>query len=498
MSGEKEDMPLEYVQPDDLLPLAERRQAGHKLRQLVPRRRHASWKPATDRRDPLDILLETSRHRISSLLPIRYGRMQPSAFAYLRGSAAVMAADLATTPASGIWVQSCGDCHLANFGVYAALDGTPIFDVIDFDETLPAPFEWDLKRLAVSLAVDARSRQMPERTCRDLACGAVTAYRQHMAKLMRLDPRQLFRWRVDVTKVLQGIPDAKLRQRELKRLRGAAETHREGYRKLLERRKTGWRIKPQPRLIAAVAAPHDNTLELVARTAFEAYKASQPEELGVLLDRYRLHDVAFKVVGVGSVGTFCALGLFANRDGATLLLQLKEAQESVLAPYTAPSVYLNQAQRVVIGQRIMQGEHDIFLGWTHEHCNDQYCYVRQLKDSRLAAIGDTIADAALPYYATLCGMALARAHARSGDAAQIAGYMGSGRAFDAAIADFSMAYAGQVESDWRAFAEAIKSGVIEARSECSPRRCWTRQRQCWTHAASSSSSWRRRKAAPVA
>ena len=256
-----------------------------------------------------------------------------------------------------------------------------------------------------------------------------------------------------------------LRQRELKRLHIAAEAHRSGYRKLLERRKSGWRIRPQPPLIPPFASPHDDTLELVAHTAFEAYKVSQPEERGVLLDRYRLTDAAFKVVGVGSVGTFCALGLFANRDGATLLLQLKEAQQSVLAPYAAPSVYLNQGQRVVTGQRIMQGEHDISWAGRRSMAAIRYCYVRQLKDSRLAAIGETIADGALPYYATLCGMALARAHARSGDAARIAGYMGSGRSFDAAIADFAMAYAGQVESDWRIFVEAIKSGVIEARKE---------------------------------
>jgi uncharacterized protein (DUF2252 family) len=192
---------------------------------------------------------------------------------------------------------------------------------------------------------------------------------------------------------------------------------------------------------------------------------NQPEERGVLLDRYRLTDVAFKVVGIGSVGTFCALGLFTNRDGATLLLQLKEAQQSVLAPYAAPSVYLDQGQRVVSGQRIMQGARDIFLGWTQEHGSDQYCYVRELKDSRLSAIGEAIADAVLPYYATLCGTALARAHARSGDAARIYGYMGSGDSFDATIADFAMAYADQVESDWRAFVEAIKVGIIEARRE---------------------------------
>ena len=458
-------MPLEYVQPDDLLPMAERRQAGHDLRRLVPRRLHATWKTFADRRDPLDTLIDTSRHRISSLLPIRYGRMQPSAFAFLRGSAAIMAADLATTPTSGIWVQSCGDCHHANFGVYAAPDGTPVFDVNDFDETLPAPFEWDLKRLATSFVVDGRSRNLPERICRDLARNVVSAYRQYMAMLVRLDPQRAWCSRIDVTKLLQGIRDTKLRQRELKRLRIAVEAHRSGYRKLLERRKSGWRIRPHPPLIPRFVAPQDDTLELVAHTAFEAYKVNQPEERGILLDRYRLTDTAFKVVGIGSVGTFCALGLFAKRDGATLLLQLKEAQQSVLAPYAAPSVYLNQGQRVVTGQRIMQGENDKFLGWTQEHVSDQDRYVRQLKDSRLAAIGETIADGALPCYATLCGMALARAHARSGDAARIAGYMGSGSSFDMAIADFALAYSGQVESDWRVFVEAIKSGVIEASSE---------------------------------
>jgi uncharacterized protein (DUF2252 family) len=458
-------MPLEYVQPHDLLPMPERRQAGRALRHVVPRRLHATWKPSSERRDPLDVLAETCRHRISSLLPIRYGRMMQSPFAFLRGSAAVMAADLATTPTSGIWVQSCGDCHFANFGIYTASDDTPVFDVIDFDETLPAPFEWDLKRLAASVAVDARDRLMPEPVCRDLVQGVVAAYRRQMARLMRLDPQRNWRWRVDVTKMLQDIGDAKLRQRELKRLRIAADAHRDGYRKLLERHKGGWRIRPQPPRIPALSSLHDDTFELVARTAFDAYKVSQPEERGVLLDRYRLVDVAFKVVGVGSVGTFCALGLFADRDGTTLLLQLKEAQESVLAAHAAPSVYVNQGQRVVTGQRIMQGEHDIFLGWTQEHGSDQYCYVRQLKDSRLSAIGEEIADATLPYYTALCGTALARAHARSGDAARIAGYMGSGNSFDAAIAEFATAYANQAESDWRNFVEAIKAGTIEARCQ---------------------------------
>jgi uncharacterized protein (DUF2252 family) len=463
--GKNEKVPLEYLQPDELSPIAERRQAGQRLRRLVPRNQHASWTPSPDRRDPLQILAETSRHRISWLVPIRYGRMRASPFTFLRGSAAVMAADLTTTPTSGIWVQSCGDSHLANFGVYSGLDGTPVFDVIDFDETLPAPFEWDLKRLAVSFTVAARCKSMPEQSCRDLAQKTVSAYRGHMAKLMQLDPQRAWRSRVNVSGAVNSIEDPKLRRRELKRLHAAAVAHRKGYRKLLERHKSGWRIRPQLPLVPPSLSRRDDTLELMARTAFEAYKVSQPEERSVLLDRYRLTDVAFKIVGIGSVGTFCALGLFANRDGATLLLQLKEAQQSVLAPYAAPSIYENQGQRVVTGQRIMQGEHDMFLGWTREHGSDQYCYVRSLKDSRLSSVGEEIADETLPLHATLCGTALARAHARSGDAARIAGYMGSGASFDAAIAEFAMSYAGQVESDWRLFVEAIKSGMLEAKDQ---------------------------------
>jgi uncharacterized protein (DUF2252 family) len=209
----------------------------------------------------------------------------------------------------------------------------------------------------------------------------------------------------------------------------------------------------------------DDTHEQAARAAFESYKLSLPEERRLLLDRYNLADVAFKVVGIGSVGTFCAIGLFVTPDDATLLLQVKEALASVLAPYAGPSLYTNQGQRVVVGQRIMQTAPDIFLGWTADHGDDQHCYVRHLKDSRLALVGNDLATQAMPNHAVLCGATLARAHARSGDAARIAGYMGSGGVFDAAIADFAVAYAEQVERDWRMFLEAIKAGVIEARAE---------------------------------
>jgi uncharacterized protein (DUF2252 family) len=455
-------MPLEHMQTVVVLPAAERRLAGQALRKTVPRSMHGRWTPAPTRRDPVDILIETGRHRIASLLPIRYDRMRASPFGFFRGAAAIMAADLADTPVSGLWVQACGDCHLANFGTFASPEGIPVFDCNDFDETLPAPFEWDVKRLAASFAVDALTRNLGEKTARQLAGMMVLAYRKRMQILAGLDPLEAWRARVDVTQVLEAIDDPKLRARELKRLADATEAGHRGYPKLIEKTRGGWRIKEKPPLIFPLSGQRDDTHEIVARTALESYKLSLPEERRILLDRYELADVAFKVVGVGSVGTFCAIGLYATKDDKTLLLQLKEAQASVLAAYAGPSVYRNEAQRVVVGQRIMQTVPDVFLGWSDERGDDQQCYVRQLKDSRLALIGSDLAEGALPYHATLCGVTLARAHARSGDAAGIAGYMGSGSAFDNAIASFAVAYAAQNHVDWRLFTEAIKAGQIEA------------------------------------
>ncbi len=455
-------MPLEHTEMATVLPATERRQAGQALRKVVPRMMHAHWAPSASRRDPVDILVEAGRHRIASLLPIRYDRMRASAFGFFRGGAAIMAADLADTPVTGLWAQACGDCHLANFGTFASPEGTPVFDVNDFDETLPAPFEWDIKRLATSFAVDALSRDLGDKTARHLAAAVVQAYRRHMQELARLDPLTSWRSRVDVADVLGGIADQKLRTRELKRLHTATEAGDEGYPGLIERVKGQWRIKEKPPLIFRLSGQRDNTHEIVARTAFESYKLSLPEERRILLDRYELADVAFKVVGVGSVGTFCAIGLFVTRDDQKLLLQVKEAQTSALAPFAGPSLYRNQGQRVVVGQRIMQTLPDIFLGWTEDRGDDQQCYVRQLKDSRLAVIGADLAEGALPYHATLCGVTLARAHARSGDSARIAGYLGTGMAFDNAIASFALAYATQNQADWRLFLAAIKAGQIDA------------------------------------
>lgn len=455
-------MPLEHMQTAPILPVAERRLAGQSLRKIVPRSAHAQWTPLVRRRDPVDILVETGRHRIARLLPIRYDRMRATPFAFYRGAAAVMAADLANTPTTGLRVQACGDCHLANFGTFASPEGMPVFDVNDFDETLPAPFEWDIKRLATSFAVHALTRDLGEKTARNLASTSVQAYRRHMQELARLAPLTAWRSRIDVAGVLAGIPDEKLRSREMDRLETATEAGHAGYPKLIEKTKGRWRIKDKPPLIFPLSNQRDDTHEIVARTAFESYKLSLPEERRILLDRYELADVAFKVVGVGSVGTFCAIGLFVTRDDHTLLLQLKEAQTSVLAPYAGPCIYENQGQRVVVGQRIMQTVPDLFLGWTQDRGDDQHCYIRQLKDSRLALIGADLAEGALPYHATLCGVTLARAHARSGDAARIAGYIGTGTAFDGAIAGFALAYAAQNNADWRLFLEAIKTGQIDA------------------------------------
>jgi uncharacterized protein (DUF2252 family) len=458
-------MPLEHVLPHAVLPIAERRQTGQALRKVVPRSLHASWKPPANRRDPVQTLIDSDRHLLSHLLPIRYGRMRASPFTFMRGAASVMAADLAETPTSGLWAQSCGDCHLANFGTFASPEGASVFDVNDFDETLPAPFEWDLKRLASSFVVDACSRGEQEKAARHLARTVVLSYRVHMAELVKLDPLAAWRLKIDATQIVNGIEDTRLRARELKRLHLATEAFQKGYPKLIERSGGKWRIRARPPVLLPLSGQADDTHELAARAAFESYKLSLPEERRILIDRYDLADVAFKVVGIGSVGTFCAIALLVTSDDATLLLQLKEARTSVLAPFAGPSLYANQGQRVVVGQRIMQTTPDVFLGWTADRGDDQHCYVRQLKDSHLALIGSDIAAQALPHHAVLCGATLARAHARSGDAARIAGYMGSGGVFDAAIADFAMVYAAQVERDWRLFLEAIKAGVIEARGE---------------------------------
>ena len=447
-----------------LLTIAERRAQGKALRDKVRQDGQAGWVEAPDRRDPIDILIESGRSRVQRLLPVRTARMLESPFAFLRGSAAIMAADLQATPSSGIRVQACGDCHLMNFGVYASPEGRPVFDINDFDETLPAPFEWDVKRLASSIVLAGRHAGMGEKSASKAARAAVCAYREHVTELARLDPFGVWHSRIDVAEALKGLDDAKLRVREERRLTNSAGANPAYYDfpKLVGLSGGRWRIKDNPPLIFHFDLERDGPDALRATDVFQHYRDTLPEERRVLYDRYRLIDAAFKVVGVGSVGTFCAVGLFMTADEMPLLLQIKEAQPSVLAPYAGAGLYRNEGQRVVVGQRMMQTVSDIFLGWTQDGRADRHFYVRQLKDRKLAAIGESMQKDSLTFYARLCGTTLARAHARSGDAAMISGYLGSSEAFDAAIEEFAVDYADRSERDHRLLVDAVRSGHISA------------------------------------
>jgi uncharacterized protein (DUF2252 family) len=452
-----------------MLTVAERRANGRRLRQSVPRESHAGWQPAAKRGDPVEILIAAGKSRVQQLLPIRHARMMESPFAFLRGAAAVMAADLAETPRVGIPVQACGDCHLFNFGVYASPEGHAIFDINDFDETLPAPFEWDVKRLAASLVLAGRHAGLPERASAKAARAAVRAYREKLADLARLDPIAAWNIRVDVRDIIAAQDDEKLRERETRRINqsNAALPAYQDFPKLVGQAHGSWRIKDNPPLIFHFDGLADGERGITADEVFGRYRETLPEERRVLFDRYHLVDCAFKVVGVGSVGTLCAVGLFMTADEAPLFLQIKEAQNSVLAPYAGASLYANQGQRVVVGQRVMQAASDVFLGWTDDGPEDRHFYVRQLKDRKLASIGEMLEREVLRFYAELCGTTLARAHARSGDAALISGYLGSSEAFDAAVQEFAVDYADQSEHDHRGLAEAIRSGRVTANLELS-------------------------------
>jgi len=410
---------------------------------------------------PIEILIGQGKTRIAELLPIRYARMKANPFAFLRGAAAIMAADLAPGPTAGLRVQACGDCHLANFGAYATPEGTPVFDVNDFDETLPAPFEWDVKRLAASLAVAGRVAGASDREARLLARTATKNYRRHLGQLALLSPLEAWSSRIDLAGAIADIDTPKIRRNIKKRrtavLKGAAEHYG-----LVEGKNGNWRIKDKPPLVH-----HLSHHELHAHQAFTSYAETLQEDRRVLLQRYHRRDVAFKTVGVGSVGTFCAIVLFVSGDGAPLLLQIKEAQQSVLEAFAGASAYPNHAERVIVGERMMQAATDVFLGWTRTPVDGRYFYVRRLKDPRLADIGTRL-EAELPFYAALCGRTLARALARASDAVALSGYMGDDSEFDKAIAEFAVTYSDQTARDWRALLDAIKTGRLTAAEQHVP------------------------------
>ena len=452
------------------LSAGERRARGKALRDRVPRASQAGWKAQQGRRDPVALLCDSNAGRVEDLIPIRFGRMSASPFAFFRGSAALMAADLATTPTSGIRVQACGDAHLMNFGGFATPERNVIFDVNDLDETLPALFEWDLKRLAASVVIAARFLKLPDSDAARVTTDLVREYRERMADSASMRALDVWYDRIDMQKCEDRAGDPATVQAARKRIAARVEEARRKtvpdhlYPKLVAMEGTRPRIKDDPPLIfhpTEAAAPG---LASGYSAAIAAYRESLPEHTRTLFDRFRFFDLAFKVVGVGSVGTSCTVCLFMAADDDPLFLQVKEARATVLEPNAGKSLHPNHGQRVVVGQRIMQAATDVFLGWSRG-LNGRDVYVRQLRDMKMSAVIEDCDTKMLRNYARMCAHALARAHARSGDAAVIAGYMGSGQTFDDAIGEFAVEYADQNSKDYRAFTHAIRDKQIEATVE---------------------------------
>lgn len=443
----------------------ERRAEGESLREATAREAHAGRKARSDRRDPIELLNESNLGRIPPLVPIRYGRMMQSPFAFFRGTACIMAADLATTATSGVRVQACGDAHLLNFGGFATPERNIVFDINDLDETLPAPWEWDVKRLAASMVIAGQHLALPETASARAARATVRSYRGHMTDYASM--RALEVW-YDVIRAEDVVSAANESDRgQLRRRIERAEERSSPefvFPKLADQGGTTPQIKDDPPLIFHPSAEWAPGQATGFRDQVAHYRASLADHVRVLLDRYRLCDVAIKVVGVGSVGTVCGVGLFMAGDRDPLFLQIKQAKASVLEPYAGKSVYENSGQRVVNGQRLMQSASDIFLGWFASPNGAQY-YVRQLRDAKISAIIEGFDADKLRTYGQLCGWALAKAHARSGDSAKISGYMGASAAMDDAICEFAVEYADQNLRDYRTFIKAVRQGRIKVVSE---------------------------------
>jgi uncharacterized protein (DUF2252 family) len=423
--------------------------AGRALRKVVPRSSHAAWDPS-GRPSPLRLLEESNQHRLPDLVPIRDERMRASPFAFLRGSPGVMAHDLATTPVTGITVQASGDAHLLNFGLFATPERNLVFGLNDFDETLPAPWEWDVKRLAVSVVVAGRTAGFDEAVCRRAALATVGVYREQMARYAGMRHLEVWYSRVDAATIVRMARGRRRRQEVARRLAEAQHhTNLTALPRLTEPVGGQRRFVEDPPLLTHVdECDGDWVQEVLGR-----YRSSLQDNRRRLLRRYRAHDAARKVVGVGSVGTRCyVVLLLGDRDDDPLLLQVKQATASVLEPYAGRSRYRHPGRRVVNGQRLLQTASDIFLGWTGDGAADYY--IRQLWDMKESVDLDTFHPADLAPYARICGWVLARAHARSGDAAAISGYLGTGDRFDRAVASFAEAYADQTLADHAAFVRA--------------------------------------------
>ncbi|MFE0455925.1 DUF2252 domain-containing protein [Streptomyces sp. NPDC058914] len=451
---------------------AERAEYGRNARSRAPRSCHGWFEPAADRPDPVDVVERQSATRLPDLVPIRYGRMLESPFRFYRGAAAIMAADLGPTPSTGLDVQLCGDAHLLNFRLLASPERHLVFDINDFDETLTGPFEWDVKRLAASFAIAGRANGFSGGEQNDAVRAAVQSYRQRVREFAGMRTLDIWYAQDDTDRMrelLASSMNKEARRRTAEATaRARTRTHLQAFEKLTLNTAEGRRIAADPPLITPLghlvtdAAEEEKALKLV----FDGYTRTLSSERRHLLRHYRLTDIARKVVGVGSVGTRCWILLMLGRDDDDpLLLQAKEAQESVLAAHTGGDDYDNQGRRVVAGQRLIQTTSDIFLGWTHAvglDGRERDFYVRQLHDWKGIARPETMNPGLLCLFARLCGACLARAHARSGDPVAIAAYLGGSNRFDRALVGFAQAYANQNERDFEALGAAARSGRIQA------------------------------------
>jgi uncharacterized protein (DUF2252 family) len=437
----------------------ERRKQGKALRVKLPRTAQAAWKPRSKSQDIVKLLEESDADRIAGLIPVKYQRMAVSPFTFFRGAAIIQARDLAHAPVSGVTVQACGDCHLANFGGFASPERVLVFDINDFDETFPGPWEWDMKRLGASLVLAARDRGFSKTVANQAARAAAASYRERMAEFAEMKVLDAWYATVNAEQIKEYFRNDKdMSARLAKKQKQARSQNSEAVIPKLTEVVDGRRkIKDSPPVIYHFDEYAQNLEKGHGRFIAEYVQSLQPDRQK-LFQRYQLHDSAIKVVGVGSVGTRCYLALLLADDGDPLFLQVKEARRSVLEMPNGRSRYAHQGVRVVQGQRLMQGASDIFLGWARTKHHDYY--FRQFRDMKVSAEIETFRPATLIGYATLCGWALARAHAKAGDAATIAGYLGATDQFDGALAQYAEAYADQAERDYGTFRAAIRSGRL--------------------------------------
>jgi len=443
----------------------ERAEQGHALRTDVPRSGHAAWDPAPGR-DPIAILEASNATRLSELIPYRYGRMSTSAFAFYRGSAAVMAADLAGSPVTGLRVQACGDAHVSNFGEFATPERRIVFDINDFDETLPGAWEWDVKRLAASIDLVARGQGVDAATRRHMVALVVREYRKRMRAFAEMPTLDLWHASITIDDVLEHFPKD-YRPRVARHLsKVPRKTHGRAVQKLTEVVAGHRRFVDAPPLIVRLEDTEFDMDE--AYGLLEGYRASLTDDRRHIVDRFDMIDVARKAVGVGSVGTRCWVALFegpGHPSGDWIVLQVKEAGPSVLEPYMGASALPHHGLRVVTGQRLTQSASDGFLGWSEGPTSGRHYYVRQLWDAKASGDPELMDPVGLTHYGALCAWALARAHARTGDAVAIAAYLGRSPTFDGAIAAFAGSYADQAEADHAVLLEAIADGRIRAETE---------------------------------